>query len=352
VVRNHHFLLIATAFWAVFGLVAGLLVWISMHDHGHDGVRLLGYFIIVWLGWLAPTWFIGWLVRRLPFEARPRVIAVHLLSATAIAALHPLYEAALLLTIRPYDVRNATWDGLDLGAYVYSRLPLGWILYCLILGAVLAFEYYQRYHERALRAAQLERSLADAKLHALELQLQPHFLFNTLNSVAGLVRSRRNDEAVTVIAGLADLLRYSLDHAGRQRVPLGEEIEMLRRHLEIEAVRFSDRLSYRIEVGAEARQALVPNLILQPLVENALRHGIATLASAGTIDVSAEREGERLRIRVRNSGTLAADPVEGIGITNTRARLHNLYGDGARFSLAATEAGVQAVLDLPWEAAR
>lgn len=331
--------------------MAGILVWFSMHDHGHSVARLLSYFLIVWLAWLAPTWFIGWLVRRLPFAARPFVVIVHLFAATGIATLHALYEAAALLLIRPYDQRNANWAELDLGNFLFSRMPLGWILYCLVLGGVLAFEYYLRYHERALRAAQLERSLVDARLHALELQLQPHFLFNTLNSVAGLVRNQRNDQAVTVIAGLADLLRYSLDHAGRQRVPLGEEIEMLKRHLEIELVRFPDRLSFGVSVTAAAGRGMVPNLILQPLVENAVRHGIARMSSPGTIEVEADRVGERLHIRVRNSGTLVGEPIEGIGIKNTRERLRNLYGDAASFSLSATANGVLAALDLPWEAA-
>ncbi len=349
--KPRHFLLIAAVFWTLFGLVAGILVWISMHDHGHSVVRLIGYFVIVWLGWLAPTYFIAWLVHRLPFAVRPSVIAAHVVAATAIAALHSLYEVALLLWIRPYDMRNATWEGLDVGHFLFSHVPLGWILYCLVLGAVLAFEYYQRYHERALQTAHLERSLTDSRLHALELQLQPHFLFNTLNSIASLVRGQRNDQAIRVIAGLADLLRYSLDHAGRQRVPLSDEIEMLKRHLEIERVRFPDRLAFRVTVDPAANRALIPNLILQPLVENAVRHGIAPMASPGTIDVDADRVGDRLRIRVRNSGALVANPVEGIGMRNTRERLRNLYADAANFELSATDTGVLALLELPWEAA-
>lgn len=350
-VKTRHFLFIATVFWTLLGIVTGIMVWISMLDHGHSVPRLLSYYLVVWLAWLAPTNFIVWLVRRMPVVAPRASVAVHIVAAMVIAMLHAVYEVAIMLWMRPYDRMTSSLSELDLGNVLFARVPLGLILYCLVLGSVLAFEYYERYNERALRAAQLERSLADARLHALELQLQPHFLFNTLNAIAGLVRNQRNDQAVTMIAGLADLLRYSLDHAGRQRVPLTEEIEMLRRYLEIEMARFPDRLSLRVAIATDAYRALVPNLILQPLVENAVRHGIASMASAGTIAVEADRIGERLHIRIRNSGTLACEPAEGIGMRNTRERLRNLYGDAAFFSLTATDGGVLAILDLPWESA-
>ena len=350
-VSTRPFLLFAAAFWALFGIVAGILVWISMLSHRHSAPLLIGYHLVVWIAWLAPTHLIGQLARRYPLlPLRGSVVAIHVAAASMIAVLHPLYQVGVMLLMRPYDRMTADVSQLDAGQIVLSSLPLESILYCLVLGGVQAFEFYQRYHERALRAAQLERSLADARLHALELQLQPHFLFNTLNGIAGLVRSNRKDEAVTTIAGLADLLRYSLDHAGRQRVPLAEEIAMLGRYLEIERARFPDRMSFRIEVSDDARQATVPMLILQPLAENAVRHGIARTAAAGTIDVDASRSGDRLRIRMRNTGSLDAAPVEGIGLKNTRERLATLYGDAARFSLVAEGGGVVAVLDLPWTA--
>lgn len=350
-VSTRRFLLFAAAFWTLFGLVAGIQVWISMITHGHSVPRLLGFYLLVWLAWLGPTYVIVWLARRFPVVApRPSAIAVHLLAATVIAVLHSLYEIGLMLWMQPYDRMTADLSELDLGQITFSRLPLEWILYCLVLGSVVAFEYYQRYHERALQAAQLERSLADARLHALELQLQPHFLFNTLNAIAGLVRSNRKDEAVGMIAGLADLLRYSLDHAGRQRVPLVEEMEVLRRYLEIENMRFPDRMSFHLTLADDARRAAVPMLILQPLAENAVRHGIARSAAVGTIEVEARRSGERLQIRMRNSGALDAAAVEGIGLKNTRERLAHLYGEAAHFSVAAVDGGVLALLDLPWTA--
>jgi two-component system, LytTR family, sensor kinase len=350
-VSTRRFLLFATAFWTFFGLVAGIQVWISMLTHGHSVPRLLGFFLIVWLAWLVPTYVIVRLTQRYPVVApRASSLAIHGLAATVIAVLHSLYEIGLMLWMQPYDRMTATLSELDIGQITFSRLPLEWILYCLVLGGVSAFEYYQRYHERALQAAQLERSLADARLHALELQLQPHFLFNTLNSIAGLVRANHREQAVTMIAGLADLLRYSLDHAGRQRVPLEEEMEVLRRYLEIERARFPDRMSFRITLAEDARRAAVPMLILQPLAENAVRHGIARTASSGSIDIDARRVGERLQLRMRNSGTLDPAANDGIGLKNTRERLANLHGDAAHFSVTAVDGGVLAVLDLPWSA--
>ncbi|HZX90848.1 MAG TPA: histidine kinase [Rudaea sp.] len=346
------FLLFAAAFWSLFGVVAGILVWMSMLTHGHSAPLLLGYHLLVWLAWLGPTYVVVWLARRFPvLPPRPSAIAVHALAATAIALLHSLYGLLLMVWMRPYDRRTATLLDLQVGQILLSQLPLEWILYCLVLGAVLAFEFYRRYHERALLAAQLERSLADARLHALELQLQPHFLFNTLNAIAGLVRNGRKEQAVTMIAGLADLLRYSLDHAGRQRVPLAEEIGMLTRYLEIENARFPDRMSFTISVAEDAERAAVPILILQPLAENAVRHGIARTATVGSIEVDARRDGERLQIRMRNSGCLDVASVDGIGLKNTRERLANLYGGAGHFELSQRDGSVLAVLDLPWTAA-
>ncbi len=349
--NTRRFLLFAAAFWGLFGFVAGILVWISMLSHGHSVPWLVSFYLVVWLAWLAPTAVIVVLARRFPVVPfRWPAALVHLGAATLVALLHSLFEIGVMLWMRPYDQRTAELAQLDIAQILLAKLPLEWILYCLVLGGVLALEFYQRYHERALRAAQLERSLVDARLHALELQLQPHFLFNTLNAIAALVRSSRKEQAVTMIAGLADLLRYSLDHAGRQQVSLAEEIEMLRRYLEIENTRFPDRMSFRIDVADDVRNAAVPILMLQPLAENAVRHGIARSAAGGEIEVSARRVGERLQIEMRNSGILDPAAIEGIGLRNTRERLVSLYGDTGHFRLTTVPGGVLAQLDIPWTA--
>lgn len=348
-VSTRRFLLFAFLFWALFGLVAGIQVWISMLTHGHSVPWLLSYYLASWLVWLAPTYAILRLARRYPVvPPRLPTLLIHLLAATLIALLHTLYCLGLMLWMQPFDRMTAKLSELKLGQILVAQLPLEWILYCMVLGCALALEFYQRYHERALQAAELERSLADAKLHALELQIQPHFLFNTLNAISSLVRANRKEQAVTMIAGLAELLRYSLDHAGRQRVPLLEEIEVLKRYLEIQNVRFPDRMSFQIHLDPSAQRAAVPILILQPLAENAVRHGIAMAAGPGLIEVQARRVNERVQIVMRNSGNLVDAPVDGIGLKNTRERLATLYGEEGHFHLRAERDAVVAELDLPY----
>ncbi len=330
----------AAVFWAIFGLLTGLQVWISMLAHHHSVPLLLGYYLLVWIAWLVPTAAIVWLVARYPIvPPRALHIVVHLLAACVIAVLHGFYWFGLLILLKPFDRMTAEPSRALAADILFTRIPIELIFYCLVLGAALAFDYYDRYRKQALQAARLETSLADARLRALELQIQPHFLFNTLNAITSLVRNRRNDDAVTMIAGLSELLRYTLDHAGEQEVALEDELAVLRRYLEIQHARFPDRMSF----GA------VPTLLLQPLAENAVRHGIALSASPGVVHVRAFRREGRLFIEVFNSGSLLdASGKPGIGLRNTRDRLQHLYGDEGRFELAPSNDGVMASLSIPW----
>lgn len=334
--------LFAASFWALFGVLSGVQVWISMLHHGHSVPLLVGYHVLVWEGWLLPTAGILWLVRRFPVVPPRRFhLLLHALAATAIAVLHGFFWMGLLLVMKPYDVMTAEASELKVAQLLFARLPLEWILYCLVLGGAIAYE-------RTMRTAQLEKSLAEARLHALELQIQPHFLFNTMNAISSLVRGRRNDEAVTMLAGLSDLLRYTLDHTEQQRVPLEEELTVLRRYLEIQHTRFSDRMTFAIDAEPGTRNAGVPALLLQPLAENAVRHGIDASSGPGVVDVRAFRSGERLRIEIFNSGNVAPSPRPGIGLRNTRERLQHLYGDAWSFELTNANGGVLASLSIPW----
>ncbi|HSP14213.1 MAG TPA: histidine kinase [Thermoanaerobaculia bacterium] len=340
--------ILAAAFWTVYGLLTGFEVWISMIAHGHSVPRLLGYFVLVWEAWLAFTFVITVLVRRWPvIPPRGRNIAVHIVAAAVVGVVHSAYWMALLIWLRPYDVRQSPISTPDILDFLLSRLPVDLILYSAVVAIVHAVEYYRRYREREVEAAQLEASLSSARLHALELQIQPHFLFNTLNAVSSLVRTGRNDEAVVMIAGLSDLLRYTLDHAGDQSVTLEDETAMLVRYLEIQRARFPDRLTFTIDIDPNARHAAVPTLILQPLAENAIRHGIAASAGAGTLNVRAFRRNGDLRIEIFNTGSLNHDR-EGIGLRNTRERLQRLYGDAQSFDLRESSGGVMASLSIPW----
>jgi hypothetical protein len=350
--HRRHTLGLAAGLWAVFGLISGVQVWISMITHGHSVPLLLSYYLLIWEAWFLVTAAIMWLAARFPlFPFQRKAVLVHVLCAAVVSVLHGFYWMALLVVMRPYDRMTAEVSELQVRELLFARFPLEMTLYFLVLGFVTAADFYNRYRERALQAAQLEASLADARLHALELQLRPHFLFNTMNAISSLVRNHRNDEAVTMISGLSDLLRYTLDHAGDQQVALEDEVAVLRRYLEIQHVRFPDRMTFSIDLAPEARRAAVPVLLLQPLAENAVRHGIARSAGPGVIEVRAFRDAGRLRIDIYNSGSIAAPAaadVPGIGLPNTRARLQHLYGADGSFALAPAGTGVLASLSLPW----
>ncbi len=228
------------------------------------------------------------------------------------------------------------------------------VFYCVVLACGQALAYYRHYREEELRASRLEAQLAQAQLAALKMQLHPHFLFNTLHSISSL----QLEDAVAaqkMTARLGDFLRLTLENVGVQEVPLRREIEFLKCYLDIEQVRFGRRLAVEIEVEPEALEAQVPNLILQPLAENAIRHGIAPRAASGHIKVAARREHGRLEIVISDNGCGlpqngdgANHHQEGLGLRNTRARLQQLYGTDFRFDLTNAAGGGQAVtLNLP-----
>jgi two-component system, LytTR family, sensor kinase len=237
-----------------------------------------------------------------------------------------------------------------------GRLPIDAVFYWMIVGTGSAFEYYRRFREQQLQAAhlelratQLEAQLVQAQLQALKMQLHPHFLFNTLHAISALMDddvkgSRR------MIARLSELLRITLESAGQHEVSLREELDALERYLEIEQIRFQDRLTVQLAVAPETLAARVPNLILQPLVENAIRHGIAPRSSAGRIEIRTERLNGMLELQVIDDGP-GLQPgdeglKEGIGLTNTRARLQQLYGDEHRIEIKDAGEGVGLVVKL------
>ncbi|HEX2833621.1 MAG TPA: histidine kinase [Thermoanaerobaculia bacterium] len=332
-------------FWTMFALLVAGQTYISMLDHGHSPLRIAGYYCLVWWVWVAITPIVQWLVERVPLvPMRTRNVLIHLGAALVASIVHMAVWSILSILIRPFDAMTTMHFGSYLGSLTLTRLPLELLIYFGVAAVAHAIDYRER-------AIELDRSLNAARLHALELQIQPHFLFNTLNAISALVRTKQNDEAVQVIAGLSDLLRYTLDHAGAQRVPLEQEAEMLRRYLEIQQVRFADRLEVRIVVADEVLHAAVPTLILQPLAENAIRHGLSQSASPGIIDVRAFRENDRLRIEMFNTGAIAGNSRAGIGLTNTRERLQQLYGDSQSFDLRQTATGVLATISIPWSAA-
>jgi signal transduction histidine kinase len=235
-----------------------------------------------------------------------------------------------------------------------GNLRMNLVIYALLLIGVMAANYYRRYLAGEQRAAQLQAQLAQAQLQALKMQLHPHFLFNTLNAISELVH-KEPDTAERMVIQLSDMLRVSLESIGVQEIPLKQELDFLRRYLDIEETRFRDRLKIRVDVAPETLGAYVPNMLLQPLVENAIRHGISPLSRGGSIDIRARRDGETLRLQICDDGCGLPKNGEngtrgnGVGLANTRARLTQLYGPD-RFDLdveSVPDAGVAVSVTIP-----
>ena len=340
------------AFWLLFGALGGLQIQISMLSHHHSWWAVLSYQVLVWSLWIPFTFAIFTLLRRVPLRPpRPGPLLLHTAVAIAFGTVHVAIWVAIELIMRPYDFMNPTRFTPRFVEVGYYELPIEILFYGLLVLAFYVKEASERARERERVAAQLETSLAQARLHALELQTQPHFLFNTLNGIGALVRGGQSKEALTMISGLSDLLRYALDRAVGGMVPLDEEARTVRRYLEIQGLRFSDRLTYDVQVDGDVARAAVPALLLQPLVENAVRHGLAQSNDPGRITMRAVRQGEVVRIEIFNTGRLAAVRTDGIGLANTRERLAQHYGARAGFELSAYDGGVAARVTLPWSEA-
>jgi signal transduction histidine kinase len=253
------------------------------------------------------------------------------------------------------DGRPTTLAGLGAYAGRDYLTQLDWLLmtYLFLAGLAYALAYRRESESRALDAAHLETRLVEAQLQALQRQLHPHFLFNTLNTISGLMHTNLN-AADLMIDRLGDLLRMTLLTSGIQEVTLKEEIDVLRKYLEIEQTRFGDRLGITIQIDPEALDAKVPSLLLQPLVENAVRHGIAPHARPGWITIAARREGSTLKIEIADSGKgLPPDRLvalnSGVGLVNTRARLQHLYPSKHRFTFANVANGFSVTVCIPFE---
>lgn len=299
--------------------------------------------------WALLTPPVVWLTRRLPFTGRRwlRALPAHLALATIVSAavLAVDFQVARWL-YRPEETKHMYFP-----RFFVANLPWNLQWYAIVAGITLMLDSYRRLRDRELRASQLETQLVRAQLQTLKMQIQPHFLFNTLHAISELVHENA-DAADRMISRLGDLLRISMDAGGRQEVPLREELEFLRAYLEIQQTRFQDRLSVQVEAPTELLGAQLPNLLLQPLVENAIRHGTAGDTGPVHIRVRALRQAGRLRLEVRDRGVGLPHGEgalrEGVGIGNTRARLRQLYGRDHSLEIRnAPGGGVLAVVLLP-----
>jgi two-component system, LytTR family, sensor kinase len=315
--------------------------------------HVFGHSFAIWYVWIPFTPLIFALYRRRPFSpsAWPAVALLHLGLVVPLFLVQTL--AALVVGhytghVPPFvTYRRQLTDG------IVNLLPYDLLIYCGVMAVAFGLDYARRYRDRDLRASQLETQLERARLSALQSQLQPHFLFNALNSVAMLVRRDRKEEALDTLIGFGELLRYVLDEAGTIDVPLADELRFVGRYLAIEQVRYRDRLHVEWDVAADAPAALVPNLILQPLVENAVKHGISRLPNGGRLRVAARRREETLRIEVENDGPPVDGSVvigdrQGTGLRNLRDRLAAIVGSPVRLEVgpAPSFSGALAVVEI------
>ena len=304
---------------------------------------------LYWVPWVLLTPPLLMVARRWPLGrgVSRRGITAHVFAMIGIALVQVVTSDALLFVAavvakRPPGMRT------DLMLLGFERSFAGLFItacwkYWVFMGVHYAFEYHRRFRERELAAARLEGELATAQLQALRMQLHPHFLFNTLHSVS-MLNFVDVDAANRILVQLSDLLRLTLEKSGLQEVPLAQEIDFIDRYLAIERVRFDDRLVIRLEIADAALDAAVPNLILQPLVENAIRHGIAPFSRQACLTIRARTEGTRLVLEVEDDGpglpvawTLARDA--GIGLAHVRDRLAHAYGAEHSFDLVRPSHG-------------
>ena len=312
---------------------------------------LLALNLVYWYSWACLTPAILYLARVAPFFDRDswkRVLAVHVPGVFVITALH------IMLTVTSQTVivwlvgqEQRSWT-TEAQRMFFNNFDWEMMTYWAIVGLSHALRYHNEAQDRALRASQLETHLVESQLQALQRQMQPHFLFNTLNTISALMH-RDINAADDMIAKLSDLLRISLHNVGVQEVTLKQELDFLSKYLEIEQSRFRDRLTVVFDVQPDTLDALVPNLVLQPLVENAIKHGIGPRPTPGKIEIRSRRLGSMLELEVKDNGVgLSAarltDFNRGIGLGNTRSRLQHLYGSSHRFEFRQPPGGGLSVM--------
>jgi len=344
----------AAGFWLFVAAVsAAQIVWIAQTPGQRVDVRgamawQTAYFV-AWIPVTLGVWHVtrGWLPER--FGGWLRLLIAHLPVSVAVAVAHPFVATLLTLVLAPQSV--AIWAGFvtQLRGQL-NALPL---IYTAIAGTGAAITLYEQNQDRQAAAARLQTELAAARLQALRGHLQPHFLFNSLHSIAALARAGDTAAVVRLIACLSDLLRHVLD-AGDRHPSLREELQIVERYLEIQRARFADRLEVTVDLAPDVADARVPLLIVQPLVENAVRHGLVPRARPGSVAVRAVRENGRTRIDVEDTGVglppgWRLHDATGTGLRNLATRLAAEFGDSASLDVGSRDGGgVRATVTLPY----
>ena len=346
---NWRGVLVYFAGWTSIALIFATVSYAASLSEGNRGfgfVSAVQFNLVLFYWWAVLSVLIFWFSRRFPIEMRPlktRNLLLHIPAVILLAAGHQVIHLTTLWIVLPRLQKLFPTLAACFRAYFGFGFYIDLIIATLIVIGAHAVLYYQRFRASQLEEASLRAQLAQAQLRALKMQLHPHFLFNTLHSISSLVLEDP-PKANNMIARLGDFLRLTLDHSDQQLVTLKEETEFVRCYLEIEQVRFADRLTVQFEVEPATLSAEVPHLILQPLVENAIQHAIAPHATPGRIEISAARHNDSLRLEVKDTGpgigaTNSSIEGHGLGLSNIRARLERLYG--SNFSLEMTNGSSQ-----------
>lgn len=336
-----YWLLIAAACLvpALLNASASYMNW-RLGGRGPGGWGVVIFAGALWLVFGAFTPIPYFLARRYPLrrEAIGRTVAAHLAGALVLCLGWTSFGVVLarLLDRRPLQEPFLRYYV----GWILTNLPWSVFLYFTVLGCVYAFTYYREARERESQQARLAAQLAEARLGALRMQLNPHFLFNSLNAIIVLVRDQNTRDASRMLELLSAVLRQVLQSGKREKVTLDEELRFIQQYLAIEQVRFSDRLQVRWSIEPTVRDALVPEFILQPLVENAVRHGVARLSEAGMIEVAARESETDLILSVRDNGPgVRPGSNSGVGLANTRARVETLFGEAGQLEVVKAEGG-------------
>ena len=342
-------------FWAAVALFESAQSILIQHAWGRHGGELLLFAteLAGWLPWALATPFVINLARRHPIIPAPtaRGTAAHLTALLVITMIAEAWSAALHMLLNPWAHRQAPtfWDTLSATLIFHGLICL--FAYALILAITYLVDSRDKIARKVTETSRLNEELSKAQLGALLRQMEPHLLFNTLNSIAGLVRDDRKTAAVNMIVGLSEILRRTSQNY-KPQVTLAEEAEYLQRYVDIQKLRFGERLRYSVEIPEALWETQVPGLLLQPLVENAIKHGLADRLAGGEVRVAAARQGAVLRLSVYNDGPEFAADWEssgaGVGLANLRTRLNIMYGDAAELRVASMAgAGVEVVVTLP-----
>jgi two-component system, LytTR family, sensor kinase len=334
----------------------GLLFALPGISTGNNWQRSLLVALAQWWSWGLVAPGIVAIDRRLPFSEKQlgRRISAHLLLSLPITTVS-VYLFGTVLALLGLEAWRVVFNVQTILGALRSMFLWSWLVYWLIVGAWQAYSYYQRYLSSEIRTERLERLFSETRLNALRTQLDPHFLFNALNTISSHVE-RDPRLARAMIEHLGDLLRLSLESKDRQIVPLAEEMAFLDHYLAIQKIRFGDNVQFDMRIASDVKYAPVPSLFIQPLVENAIRHGISRRASGGLVAVSARRVDGRLEIRVIDDGVglppgWRLETSAGLGLSVTRDRIAGLYPDGtSRFTVNRGVGGgteVAIVLPLP-----